>query len=103
MLQFDGLNDTAFGSASTLFTGNGGDSRRLTATFLDGNTSTNPYTDEDLTDPSSSRSGTFGYSLVSVPEPSYGLLVACTLGLAPLWRRLVSPQKLRQGNGSWKL
>jgi hypothetical protein len=58
-------------------------------TFIDGNTSTNPYNDVDLTDPTNSRAGTFGYTVSSVPEPSSGWLILSGLGLAGLaavWR-----------------
>jgi len=88
-LEFDALNNTLFGTASAPRIGGGGDSRLLTLTFIDGNTSTNPYNDADLTDPTNSRAGTFSYTVSSVPEPSSGLLLLLGLGLAGLaaaWR-----------------
>src|ERR1035437_2018431 len=69
---------------SEFFTGSGGDSREFVFTLLDGNTSTDPDQNLDLTDPSNSRSGTFSYSISAVSEPSSGLLMASALaGLAP--------------------
>ena len=74
---------------SEFFTGSGGDSREYVFTRIDGNTSTDPYQNLDLTDPSNSRSGTSSYSISAVPEPSSGLLMASALaGLAAARRKL---------------
>jgi hypothetical protein len=83
-LEFDASNDTLIGEVSADYTGNGGDSKMFAITFEDGNTTSNPYTDTDLTDPSNNRNGTFSYSVAAVPEPSSLLLVASVLGLVAL-------------------
>ena len=81
-VEFDASTNTFFGSASVPFTGNGGDSKLLTFTYVDGNTSTDPFTNTDITNPSNSRSGTFSYTVVATPEPSSGLLLLSGLILA---------------------
>ena len=83
-VEFDASNSSFFGTASLPFTGKGGDSRLLTFTYIDGNTSTDPFTDNDITTPSNSRSGTFSYTVSAVPEPASGMLVLSGLGLAVL-------------------
>jgi PEP-CTERM motif len=91
--HLDPSNSTAFGTSTVAFTGGGGDSRLLTLNFVDGNNSTDIYTDADLTDPSNSRSGTFSYTIAqATPEPSSGLLLLSGLGLAALaaaWRKVL--------------
>ncbi len=91
--HLDPSNSTAFGTSTIAFIGNGGDSRLLTLNFVDGNNSTDTYTDADLTDPTNSRSGTFSYTVVqATPEPSSGLLLFSGLGLAALisaWRKVL--------------
>jgi hypothetical protein len=83
--HLDPSNSTAFGTSTLPFTGGGGDSRLLTLNFVDGNNSTDTYTDADLIDPSNSRSGTFSYTVTAAtPEPSSGLLLLSGLGLAAL-------------------
>jgi|SRR5690348_11713593 len=83
--HLDPSNSTAFGTSTLAFTGGGGDSRLLTLNFVDGNNSTDIYTDADLTDPSNSRSGTFSYTVSqATPEPSSGMLLLSGLGLAAL-------------------
>jgi len=83
--HLDPSNSTAFGTSTLPFTGNGGHSRLLTLNFVDGNNTTDTYTDADLTDPSNSRSGTFSYTIAqATPEPSSGLLLLSGLGLAGL-------------------
>ena len=88
--HLDPSNSTAFGTSTLPFTGNGGHSRLLTLNFVDGNNTTDTYTDADLVDPSNSRSGTFSYTIAqATPEPSSGLLLFSGLGLAALaaaWR-----------------
>lgn len=82
-LQFDASNDTLFGTATAPFVAN--DSRLLTFTYEDGNISSNPFENADLTIPSNNRSGTFSYSVAPVPEPSSALLLGfCLLVLVPL-------------------
>ena len=91
-LEFDASTSTLFGTASAPHIGSGGDSRLLTLTFIDGNTSTDPWTDADLTNPDNGRAGTFSYSAAPVPEPSSGVLVLSVLGLAGLaaaWRNVL--------------
>jgi len=74
-LTFDTSNDTLIGTASSFFTGNGGDSREWIQTLQDGNTTTNPFNNLDLTDPSNSRSGITKYTIAEVPEPPSGWLL----------------------------
>lgn len=86
---FDGSNDTLVGTAtSPTFLGSGGDTRQVVAHFLDGNTTTNTFNNNDLTDPTNSRSGTFGYGVTAAPAPTSLLLLGFGLGgLAALRRR----------------
>jgi hypothetical protein len=95
-LDFDASNDTLFGTASATFTGTGGDLRKVILTFIDGNTTSDPFTNNDLTlegqtppDFSNDRSGTFSYTVSAVPEPPAGLLLASGLLLAGLAGRRV--------------
>jgi hypothetical protein len=86
-LEFDASNDTLFGTASTDFTGSGGDSRKLTIDFSDGNTTSDPFTNNDLTEEgmgnfSNDKSGTVAY--VVTPEPATALLLGSGLLLAGL-------------------
>ncbi|HET7208679.1 MAG TPA: PEP-CTERM sorting domain-containing protein [Candidatus Acidoferrales bacterium] len=77
-LQFDAGNDTLFGTASVSFIGGGGDHRFLTITLIDGNTTTDPWTnlDTDVPDHSNDRAGTLSYNVAPVPEPSTLLLLS---------------------------
>ena len=83
--HLDPSNSTAFGTSTLPYFGSGGDSRLLTINFVDGNNSTDTYTDVDLTRTGNDRSGTFSYTIVqATPEPSSGLLLLSGLGLAAL-------------------
>ena len=82
-LHLDPSDSTAFGTASIAYTGSG-DSFLLTLTFTDGNNSTDLYTNADLTTPANTTSGTLGYTVAAVPEPSSGILLFSGLGLAAL-------------------
>jgi len=90
--HLDPSNSTAFGTSTLAFTGGGGDSRLLTLNFVDGNNSTDTYTDVDLTRTGNDRSGTFSYTVSqATPEPSSGLLLLFGLGFAALaaaWRKV---------------
>jgi hypothetical protein len=92
-LKFDASNDTLFGTASTNFTGSGGDSRQYVITFIGGNTTTdlfqnNDLTNEALNDFSNDRSGTFAYTVSAVPEPSTLLLMSSgAFGIIGVMRR----------------
>lgn len=88
--HLDPSNSTAYGTSTLAFIGNGGDHRLLTLNFVDGNNSTDTYTDADLTDPTNSRSGTFSYTVTqATPEPSSGMLLLSGMGLALAagWRK----------------
>ena len=94
-LLFDAANDTVFGTATTPYTDNTG-SRLITANFLDGNASTNTYSNLGNTNPTGDNSGTFGYT-VSTPEPSSGLLLLSAVGLATLagaWRKVLNSRSV---------
>lgn len=83
-VQFDASKFTLVGGISLPYTGGGGHSRLLSASFIDGNNSTDPYSDQDLIDPTNSRAGTFAYtvSAAAVPEPGSGWLVFSMVGMA---------------------
>ena len=88
-VEFDASNDTFFGTVSAPFTGTHGDSREFIETLIDGNTSTDPFQNNDLTqealgDFTNDRSGTFAYTVSAAPEPSSALLLACGLLLLGL-------------------
>ena len=75
-LQFDASNDTLFGTATAPFVAN--DSRLLTFTYEDGNISSNPFENADLTIPSKNRSGTFSFSVagaIAILGTTSGLLL----------------------------
>lgn len=81
-LTFDASNDTLVGMASSFFTGGGGHSREWIQTFLDGNTTTNPFDNLDLTNSLNDRSGETSYAVAvapAVPEPTSLLLLGTGL------------------------
>lgn len=82
-------NDTLDGTATTPFTGSGGDSRQATLFFVDDVISNLQYTNVDLAVPDGShdKPGVFSYSISAVPEPSSFPFLSCALGLAGLLRR----------------
>lgn len=87
-LTFDASDGTLVGNASSLFTGGGGDSREWIQTFVDGNTTTNPFSNLDLTHPLNNRAGTTMYAVAATPEPtSLSLLASGLLCLAGAIRR----------------
>ena len=89
-LLFDASNDTLVGTALAPYS-DGGGPRLITANFFDGNASTNTYSNIGSVVHTGDSTGTFGYAVSSIPEPSSGLLLLSGLGLAALvasWRKV---------------
>ena len=102
--QFDGATSDLLGTAQANFSGLGLGVHLLTLTFIDGNNTSDPWTDVHFT----TKTGTFSYCLgtnctnpnlppTPVPEPSTCLLLASGLMSLVVWRRLKCPKLINQG------
>ena len=84
-LQFDSSSDTLLGGASADFTGIVASNHLLTLTFLQGNNSTDTWTDFNATN-GHTASGTFSYTVATTtPEPSSFFLLAFGLMSLAAW------------------
>src|SRR5262249_40261260 len=94
ILLLDSSNDTLHGNSSSAYLDSFLRARDWRQTFIDGNTTTTPFTELDEGDRSNDRSGVSSYTLVAVvpplvPEPpSVWLLITglALTGLMAWWR-----------------